>query len=207
MKKITLDVAGFFYGVIVDVSDDVTTVKDVMLQAQSGRGVSSAIMGNPVPKLSFTTEKILVGTNEKEFVDQITITHSNGSARSRQSNDRVYDDGAYGYADDPVVFQNQRIVPVNPNEEIVLSWQYYLYDTDGKDQSRAGAGTQREVIPFSEPAVDSTGKTLLTPNSTIVWRLIALALRPTGVPASRPENTMSVKSLIRMEAKASQLGK
>ncbi len=161
--KVTIDIAGFFFEREVEISEG-ATVREVMEKAVSENGANDS-------KLFFDTEGL--------FVDGIYVVHSNGSAESRQNRSRIYDDGAYGFIDDPVNFENGKFVPADNSsgyDGAVVAWQYYIYDDKSVDLNRAN-GTDRKVVSFT----NSDSEYPLKDGYTIVWRAILLQLKPNGV--------------------------
>lgn len=163
---VTLDVAGMYYRKDVEV-DEGATVEDVMLAAQASNGPRGA-------QLDFETETI----NGETFLDSITVTHQGKSARSGQNKQRIYPDGTYEYYDDDVILNKKTglFEPKDPTREFVLAWQYYVYDNNGNDLSRFG-GEARKVVPFTRSDTEYAFEARFAPY-TVVWRLIAIWLRP-----------------------------
>jgi hypothetical protein len=181
MISVNLDIAGFFFRIAVQVPAN-ATVKDVMDAAVA------ATAGGPTattPKLTYSSEDYSADPNGKT-INTLTVIHADGSAKSGQTNQdmtstgRVYGDGIYYFTDDAVLLPKEgdtvrRLRPADPNKSSVQAWQYYVYDKDGVDQARKPEARSRRIVPFDSTA----GGYTLTENSTVVWRLVGIFLRPT----------------------------
>ena len=166
MPKVTLDIAGFFFDRTVTIPKG-STVEDLMQavkKANDPKDTSSAIFDFQ-PGIG----------KESGFIDEISILHRGGSAKSRQKGGRVYPDGLYSYADDPVEMKKKRLSPEGKDSGIVLAWQYYVYSKKSVDKNRENSGIKREIVPFSDSKRDYP----LENGDTVVWRLVALSLGPT----------------------------
>jgi hypothetical protein len=166
--EVTLDIAGMYYNKKVKVKSG-ATVEDVMIAAMNTNSPGSA-------RLFFDPEQ----SGGMRYIDSIRVEHVGGSAKSRQNQSRIYEDGIYEYYDDDVDVDptTGRLVARNSPLPYVLAWQYYVYDEAFRDLSRARVadGIARTVVPFSDS--NSNGY-MLGNNYTIVWRLIAIFVKPT----------------------------
>ena len=134
---------------------------------------------------------IEVGPSAGLFINEIALLHlkppMSRQLREGQSVNRSYDAGRYAYADDPVkpvtveasddpTVKIPRLARADGRDlPFVLAWQYYLYDAEGRDLARA-SGTTRTI--------EAASTRLLDADVTIVWRLIAIMLKPTEALAS-----------------------
>lgn len=166
MPQVTLDIAGFFFDKTVKIPKG-STVKDLM------QAVKDANDPNDNKTAIFDFREGI--GQESGFIDEISILHRGNSAKSRQKGGRVYPDGLYSYADDPVEKKKKRLSPEGKDSGIVLAWQYYVYSKKSVDKNREGSGIKREIVPFSDSKKDYP----LEDGDTVVWRLIALSLGPT----------------------------
>lgn len=183
-----VDVAGFYYRGTVDKKSVVipkgASVLDAMSKARADN-IAAFRSGKQGPILDFSIEK---GPSKGLFVNEISILHLQ-KAVSRQSRERSYPPGRYAYADDPIklgddpdVAGKKRLRRSDGSElPYVLAWQYYLYDSDGRDLARKPPATSRTVVAAFEQ--------FLHENVTIVWRLIAIFLEP-----SEPDGIKSKKA-------------
>jgi hypothetical protein len=169
--EVTLDIAGMYYSKKVKVKTG-ATVEDVMTAAMSLNAPGSA-------RLYFDPEE----SQGERYIDSIRVEHDGGSAKSRQDPSRVYADGTYEYYDDDVEIveispTTRRLVAKSSPLPYVLAWQYYVYDEEFRDLSRKRApdGIKRTVVPFSKSNANGF---MLGNNYTIVWRLIAIFVKPT----------------------------
>lgn len=168
LVTVKIDVAGFYYrkaGVVVPKN---ATVLDALAKARAD-DIDAHLKGGSGPILDFSIE---TGPTQGLFINEISILHST-DAISGQDAARKYPAGRYAYADDPVGVDpvTKRLIRTDALEvPYVLAWQYYLYDSEGRDLARAG-NASRHVEPASGKKLDQ--------DVTIVWRLIAIFLEPT----------------------------
>jgi hypothetical protein len=155
---VTIDIAGMYYRRSIDVPKG-STIKEIMEALKVSDQTATDF------QLDYSTEKYA----EREFIDGISVRHLQ-PAVSRQDSTRTYDAGLYEYYDDGVTVQDGRFVPSDPNKSYVLAWQYYVYDANGRDRDRANVNSTRTVVPFSEQKINDV--------SLIVWRLVAIFLKP-----------------------------
>jgi hypothetical protein len=189
---VNIDVAGFYYRAKGDLTQGVklprgASVLDAMA-ATRARDMKAHMKGGTGPILDFSVE---IGPTPGLFINEISVLHMT-PATSRQESQpagaprRSYEAGRYAYADDPVDFDavNNRLVRNDAVDlPYVLAWQYYLYDRDGRDLARVPKATNRKVVPASEAELDQ--------DVTIVWRLIAIFLKPSERPGSKPVAAMA----------------
>ena len=170
MAKVTLDIAGFYYSIDVEVPES-STVKDVLDAAKGVPNLLGAI-------LDYGSE----GSLDTAFtVDRITITHTNGSARSRQtgaSDPRTYEDGIYSFSDDGEFHSpSHRFRAKDPNKNFVHAWQYYVYDENFQDLSRKNGGNlPRKIVGYSDAGPEKGY--VLKDGYTVVWRLVTIMVGP-----------------------------
>jgi hypothetical protein len=179
--NILIDVAGFYFRRSVTLADDGVTksVKDAMVAAKAlpqGTGPGEGT-------LDFTGETL----DGREFISNIIVTHSGGTAASGQTigspNPRIYDDGVYNAGDNFVIFGDVNGQPrlISPEgKRIVSAWQYYVYDQNSVDLNRAGG--PRRVVPYSEPFETGGNVRGLQDGDTVVWRRVSICVAPTIVP-------------------------
>jgi hypothetical protein len=174
MISVTIDVAGFYFEQSVMVPED-SSILDVMEAVKR-----QTSLNRTGPRFDYSVEG---QSQDNLFLDGIRVTHRNGSALTRQQrpNPRPYEDGVYEFYDDDVEEDNGRLRPRNPTSRFfVNAWQYYVYNAQRVDLGRLQATqnpTDRKIIALSRKP--SAGGIQLGDNFLIVWRLIAIALRPT----------------------------
>ena len=194
--KVTLDIAGMFFRQPDVEVPRTASVKDVMdaVVAATANGSTAG-----TPTFSYTSEPYLSAPPGRT-VNTITVVHRNNSAKSRQNGGgtgRIYRDGIYSFSDDSVFIQEtptkpQRLSPADPNKTFVLAWQYYVYDKHGVDQARKPNALARSIVPFDKQPDATTGYQL-SDGDLIVWRLVAIFLRPTHDSAYElPDSTGTV---------------
>lgn len=165
--KVGVDITGMYYRRDVEVPEGSTILQ--AMQAARDADLADAAAGKPAPVLSFQTEPSPGGEDQ---IDGITVTHAE-RARSRQGGGRSYPAGRYEYFDDSVrEGTDGSFEPEDPGKRYVLAWQYYVYDEEGVDRDRAGLNSTREVVASSR-------QTLNAP-CLVVWRLVAIFMRPYG---------------------------
>lgn len=183
MINVSVDVAGMYYRPTqpVQVAERTTVLK--ALEAVRDRDIMAYLAEGKEPIFDFSIE---TGPSKGLFINEISIIHAK-DAVSGQSDKRTYRAGRYAYADDPVTLAVESPAPPPPAEPkmrlarnddsalpYVLAWQYYLYGrVNGKfsqDLGRSDDG-KRKVEPVSEK--------VLMHDTLIVWRLIAIFVKPT----------------------------
>lgn len=179
MVKVTVDITGYFYQQEVDVPKT-ATVFEVMREA-SIAGASAPISQ---PRMLFSADP------NGEFLSEIIILHRSFSAKSRQSaaggTPRQYDDGFYSFSDFEELVPETgpngvvRFAPRDSGASRALAWQFYVYkktELGLVDLSRSKlGGLERKVEAFSVAKPFEEGED--DAEYEVVWRLIALALRP-----------------------------
>ncbi|MEM6858350.1 MAG: hypothetical protein AAF559_10805 [Pseudomonadota bacterium] len=189
MIDIKLDIAGFYFRYETKIEEG-STVKQLMQKVKE----ETHTVGFQGAKLDFESECITINEMPKEFLDAITIEHTDTSARSGQkygpgNNDvRLYPGGIYSAADEAGDFaipsdNTQPFVATDRNKTGLLAWQYYVYDAKGVDVSRAPTtSATRRVIPYSKTITrDAEAIVGLQHDDTVVWRLIMVRTRPNGL--------------------------
>ena len=68
--------------------------------------------------------------------------------------------------------ENGQFLPRDNSKRHVLVWQYYVYDESGRDSDRMNMTSARIVVPLSERTLNE--------NCLVVWRLVAIFLKPYG---------------------------
>lgn len=193
--KVKIDVAGFYYrGTEIEIPVN-SSVLDACNVARA-EDVKNALAGNDNPVFDFSIEKAPPGGAKGFFINEISILHSKkpvSGQRKTAGKDTVgrqYEAGRYAYADDPVAIatvenedKSATVTTVAVDEPTrlvrndgvdlpyVLAWQYYLYDAQGRDLARRDEKTVRVIEPASTKKLEH--------DVTIVWRLIAIFLKPT----------------------------
>ena len=164
---VRVDVAGMYYARQVSVSKGSTILE--AMQAVQDADTKDADNGENEPRLKFRTE---LDSKGHEQIDGITIEHVT-PAKSRQGGKRSYPAGRYEYFDDTVeVKADGGFTPGDPCKRYVLAWQYYVYDLEGRDRDRAELNSERVVVPFSKQTLDES--------CLVVWRLVAIFMKPYG---------------------------
>jgi hypothetical protein len=173
--KIKLDVAGMYFGIEVDVPTN-ATIKDVMDAAV----IKTAGAKGSNPTFEYSSEALTTGNLG---VNSITITHRGKSAKSRQTvgatpSGRTYPNGIYHFSDDGFMepAAGKPLKPIDPNKAFVGAWQYYVYDTTGRDLARAAGAPIRRIVPFDTPSPNGY---VLSDGYTVVWRLVTIFVRST----------------------------
>jgi hypothetical protein len=173
-----LDIAGFYYRRSNISAKPNPTVQDIM-NAASDADIAERAAGGKNPLLQY-----MVDPSHPAFISTISVHHLT-RAISGQMNEkaprRSYDPGEYVFTDEPVlpmtnsngdiyfVAADQNGQPIASNS--IRTWQYYIYDANGVERSRAPGVIERKVVPFSQqPVADG---------STIVWRVVSIFLKPT----------------------------
>jgi len=186
--KITVDIAGMYYGREVHLNDDPGsdepyTVRDALIAARKA-DQESRRNGDKNPQLNFAEDD-----RPTPFLRSISVDHVE-NAVSRQNPARTYPAGEYAFRSDGVALGartdgTEGFVAVdqdgNPTgKRFIQTWQYYVYNAAGVDISRAASSAvTRRVIPFS--VADESNK--LEDGSQIVFRLVTIFIDPTRRPA------------------------
>lgn len=186
--KVTVDVAGMYYGRLVHLDKVNPTVKDA-LDAARLTDKAERKSGLDVPQLNYAEDD-----RNPSFLRSITVDHM-VPVESRQtrdlpdSNKRFYPAGEYTFRSDGVaeglrsdgsfgfVSVDQGGKPTGKN--FIQTWQYYVYDKNGVDISRKGSTANiRKVVPFSinDPS------NILEDGGQIVFRLVTIFLDSTRRP-------------------------
>lgn len=198
MMKVIVDIAGMYYGRVVEVPVG-ATVRDAMIAARVADKLSRALDvknndgKNPVPQLNFAEDD-----RAPEFLRSITVDHkvkpesrqTKGIDDLPQDRRRFYPIGEYTFRNDAVALGSRAdgskgLVAVDQDgkptgKSFIQTWQYYVYDAAGKDLSRAAGGPDsRSIVPFSERSASNT----LMDGGQIVWRLVTIFLDASRRPA------------------------
>lgn len=201
---VRVDFAGLYFSIEVPFVQN-ETIRGLLLRIQTITGAP----GYVGPRAEFYEEEY---SADGLTLDGVTITHRNGSAKSRQLvknaagqlvGKRQYDNGIYHFSDDSVGIDAANplrpLRPADPNKAFVSAWQYYVYDEQGRDLARlrpTPPGTamdpDREIVPFSDPSTIP----LVMDGYTIVWRLVTIFVRPTH--ADRGDLRFSIKNTVKL---------
>ncbi|MEL6201912.1 MAG: hypothetical protein AAFR39_06085 [Pseudomonadota bacterium] len=185
MVEVTVDITGYFFSRTVNVPKE-ATVQEVMAEAVA----ANATAANDEARL------LVLSDLDDKFLNEIIVVHRGGSAKSRQVRDgvptRQYDDGIFSFADDQIEIEagpngTSRFAPRDPNASRALAWQFYVYKETSEglvDLSRSNlGGLRRQVEAFSEATPFVAGDD--DAKYQVVWRLVALALRPDQLTEGR----------------------
>lgn len=175
MISVRVDVAGMYYRPKAPVKVPKGSSVLKALEAVRDRDIEAFLADGSDPIFDFSIE---TGPTNGLFINEIAIIHRT-PAISGQSSTRKYEAGRYAYPDDPVglreIDNTTRLVRTDGRDlPYVLAWQYYLYDNEGRDLARKMGSTVRKVEPVSQKILDI--------DVTIVWRLIAIFVKPTELP-------------------------
>ncbi|MEM9975971.1 MAG: hypothetical protein AAF771_17480 [Pseudomonadota bacterium] len=183
MVAVNLDIAGFYYAFHGAQVEEGAPVIELMKAVRGKAAANGAV-------LDFDGEPRAAPVN----LDSITVTHEGMSAVSRQKSpqaddgtfspsNRTYPDGIYAAADEAVFFldstSSSPLVAADRNKTGVMTWQYYVYDSNQVDLNRKGG--PRKLVPFTK-VFDRLGESVrgLQEGDTVVWRLIMIRTRPDG---------------------------
>lgn len=179
---VTVDVAGMYYGRKVQVEEG-ASVRDA-LEAARKADKADRKAGEKVPQLNFAEDD----RSPDPFLRSITVDHM-VPAKSRQGL-RTYPAGEYTFRSDGVAIGTRTdgtegFIAVDQDgiatgKRFIQTWQYYVYDANGVDISRAaGSAETRTVVPFSRPEASNT----LVDGGQIVLRLVTIFLEPSRRPS------------------------
>jgi hypothetical protein len=198
--KVTVDIAGMYYGREVFLTGKNPTVRDA-LDAARLADKADRIAGRDVPQLNYAEDD-----RSPNFLRSITVDHKI-AVESRQTRDlpdankRFYPAGEYTFRSDGVAEGVRSDGSVgfvsvdqagNPTgKQFIQTWQYYVYDENGVDISRrAASAVIRKVVPFSV----NDPSNVLEDGGQVVFRLVTIFLDSSRRPGIKTTQASGYKT-------------
>lgn len=171
---VTLDVAGFYFNEKVTVARD-ATVETVMEAVRLKTRMSSKrFQYETKMKENFETKEVDL------FVNRISIEYADAKKppKSRQTG-IAKDLGTYAFSDSDLdSYRSSNSSDVYLIKNLLLAWQYYVYDKEGVDYARSRKGAlNRKIVSFTRSSRDEGVP--FEDGDTVVWRLVAILAGPT----------------------------